>query len=264
MTKRILKLAAVLAGATGCLVAQDTSKQPPPTVVVPKGKQISAAERNAIKKIQDAKTPDERIAAVDAFVTSFPDSMFKASALFEAAGAADQKADYAKAVSYAKLSLEADPTRFDAMLLIAGELAQHTQKFDLDKEQKLGEAQKDIKQALDLISTAAKPANTSEADWTAFKKDETSEAHKDLGLVATAGGKWDVAVTEFKAAIEAEATPDMVLMARLGNAYNETKQYTEAIAVLNKVEALPNLDPRVKAFADSELARAKKGAGGEK
>ncbi len=257
MIKRVLTLTAVVAGAA-IMVAQDT-KQPPPTVVVPKGKQISAKERDAIKKIQDAKTPDEKIAAVENFVTNFPDSMFKSSALFEAAQAADQKGDFAKAVSYGKLSVDAEPTRFDALLLVAGELAQHTQKYDLDKEQKLGESEKDVKQALDLIGSAPKPAGVSDNDWAAFKKDETAEAHKDLGLIATARTNWPTAASEFKMAVDTEATPDSVLMARLGNAYNETGNYADAIAILNKVEGLPNLDPRVKAFADSELARAKKG-----
>ncbi len=258
MIKRVLTLTAVLAGAAAFLLAQD-AKQPPPTVVVPKGKTISPKERDAIKKIQDAKTPDDKIAAVENFVTGFPDSTFKGSALFEAAQAADMKGDFAKAVVYGKLSVEAEPNRFDALLLVAGELAQHTQKYDLDKDQKLGESEKDVKQALDMIGTAAKPTGASDSDWTNFKKDETAEAHKDLGLIATARVKWPEAASEFKAAVDAEATPDSVLMARLGNAYNETGNYADAIAILNKVEALPNLDPRVKAFADSELTRAKKG-----
>jgi len=258
MIKRVLTLTAVLAGAAAFLFAQE-NKQPPPTVVVPKGKQISAKERDAIKKIQDSKTPDDKIAAVDAFVTNFPDSTFKSPALFEAAEAADSKGDYAKAVSYAKLSLESDNTRFDAMFLIAGELAQHTQKFDLDKEQKLGEAEKYVKQGLDTMATAPKPQGVSDSDWNGFKKEETANAHRDLALVASARTKWDVAVTEYKAAIDAAGQPDQVLMARLGNAYNETGDYADAITILNKVEGLPNLDPRVKAFADSELSRAKKG-----
>ena len=263
MSKRGFMLVIAVTGVAALVGAQD--KKEPSTVVVPKKNQVTPKEAAAIKKIQDANTPDARIAAVDAFVTGFPDSTFKAPALYEAAESADLKADYAKAVTYGELSLEADPMRFDAMLLVAGELAQHTQKNDLDKKEKLTKADKYVKQALDIIPNAAKPAPTvSDADWEAFKKDKVAEAHKDLGLIATANGDFKTAATEYKNAMDTEATPDSVLMARLGDAYNQTNQYADAKAVLDKVLAMPNLDPRVKAFADQEKATAERGLKGGK
>jgi hypothetical protein len=77
-------------------------------------------------------------------------------------------------------------------------------------------------------------------------------------LIATARQKWDVATAEFKLAVDTASSPDVVVMARLGNAYNENHQYAEAKAVLQKVVATPNLNPSVKAFADSELSRAER------
>jgi tetratricopeptide (TPR) repeat protein len=262
MNKRAFTFMVALAGVAALVLAQDQPKQPP-TVVVPKGKTVSAKEAAAIKKISDAKTPDERIAAVDSLITGFPDTTFKGAALYEAAEAADQKRDYAKAVSYGDLSIEADPkagTAMNAMLLVAGELAQHTPKYSLTKEEDLGKSEKYVTQALAMLPTITKPEGVkiSDADWEAFKKDKNSEAHRDLGLIATARQKWDVAVTEFKLAVDNASTPDSVVMARLGNAYNENKQYAEAKAVLQKVVAFPNLDPNVKAFAESELSRAER------
>jgi tetratricopeptide (TPR) repeat protein len=263
MKNRAFTFMVALAGVAALVVAQDT-KQPPPTVVVPKGKTVSAKEAAAIKKISDAKSADEKIAAVDAFVTGFPDSSFKSAALYEAAEAADVNKAYAKAVSYGDLSIEADPksgTAMNAMLLVAGELAQHTQKNDLDKEEKLGKSEKYVKEALDILPGITKPegAKISDADWASFKKDKTSEAHRDLGLIATARVKWDVAAAEFKLAVDGASTPDLVMMARLGNAYNETGKFAEAKAVLQKVLDMPNLDPTVKAFATSEMSRADRG-----
>jgi hypothetical protein len=48
-------------------------------------------------------------------------------------------------------------------------------------------------------------------------------------------------------------------MVRLGNAYNENKQFADAQAILKKVQAMPNLNPNVKAFADQEEKRAEAG-----
>ena len=273
MKKRVFAVMVTFAGAAAFLVtpgllAQDTAKQPP-TVVVPKGKTVSAKEAAAIKKISDAKAPDERIAAVDSLITNFPDTVFKGAALYEAAEAADLNKDYAKAVTYGDLSIEADPkagTAMNAMLLVAGELAQHTPKYSLTKEQDLGKAEKYVNQALEMIPTITKPEGVkiSDADWESFKKDKNAEAHRDLGLIATARSKWDVAVTEFKAAVDDSSVPDSVLMARLGNAYNETGKFADAQAILKKVQAMPNLNPSVKAFADQEEKRAETGLKGAK
>jgi hypothetical protein len=130
MKKRVFEVMAALAGAAAVLVAQ--AQKAPPTAVGPQPK--SSKEADAIKKIANAKTPDETIAAVENLITNFADTSFKSVALYEAAEAEDMKGDYAKAVSYGELSIEADPKGGDAMnamLLVAGELAQHTQKYDL-------------------------------------------------------------------------------------------------------------------------------------
>lgn len=257
MRKRVLLATMALSSVAAFLAAQDQSKQPP-TVVVPK-KAGSAKEAAAIKKITEAKTDDDRIAAVDALITNFADTAFKGVALFEAAEAADHKQDYAKAVSYGELSIQADPTRFDALILVAGELAQHTGKYDLDKEEKLTKAEKYVAQATTMIPTAAKPqGGVSDSDWDGFKKDEIAAGHKDLGLVAAARSKWDVAATEYKLSLDSGTTPDAVVMARLSNAYNEAGKYTEGLAMANKVLAMPDLNPTVKNFADQEKTRATK------
>jgi tetratricopeptide (TPR) repeat protein len=263
MKERVFTFTVALAGLAALVLAQDQPK-PPPTVVVPKGKTVSAKEAAAIKKISDSKTPDEKIAAVDSLITSFPETTFKSAALYEAAEAADQKQDYPKAVTYGDLSIEADPksgTAMNAMLLVAGELAQHTRENDLDRDDKLGKSEKYVNQALAMLPALAKPdgVKISDSDWENFKKDKTAEAHRDLGLMATARKKWDVAASEFKLAVDSAATPDTVIMARLGNAYNELGKFADAKAVLQKVVGFPNVNPSVKAFADAELARSERG-----
>jgi tetratricopeptide (TPR) repeat protein len=265
MKKRVIEVMAALAGAAAVLAAQ--AQKAPPTAAGPQPK--SAKEADAIKKVANAKTPDETIAAVENLITNFADTSFKSVALYEAAEAEDAKGDSAKAVSYGELSIEADPKGGDAMnamLLVAGELAQHTKEFDLDREDKLGKSEKYVNQALEILPTIAKPAGSkiSDSDFANFKKDKTSEAHRDLGLIATARKNWPVAVSEFKLAVDGASTPDSVMMARLGNAYIETKQFAEAKAVLQKVLEMPMLNPSVEAFAKQELARANNGLKGGK
>lgn len=260
MNTRAFEVMLALAGTAAIVAAQGQAPAAAPA-------KISAKEADAIKKVASAKTPDDKVAAVENLITNFADTTFKGEALYEAAEAKDLKQDYPKAVSYGELAIEADPkggAGLNALLLVAGELAQHTGKYDLDKETKLGKAEKDVNQALELIPALPKPPNVkiSDADFATFKKDKTSEAHRDLGLIATARQKWDVSVSEFKLAVDGASAPDSVLMVRLGNAYNENKQFADAQTVLKKVLAMPNLNPNVKAFADQEEKRAETGLKG--
>lgn len=221
-------------------------------------KKPTRKEAQAFMAIQNAQTPDERIAAADKFVTSFADSDLRSTALNLAAEAAQQKGNTPQAISYAQSALDIDAKDYEAMLLISGELARGTHENDLDKEEKLAKSEKLAHDAIAAINSAQKPAlfNLSEDQWAALKKDSIARAHEDLGLAALDRKKYDVAVTEFKEAVDGSAQPDPASMVRLAAAYDQDGKPDEAITVLDKVLAMPNLSPAIKRFADSEKARA--------
>src|SRR5579885_236459 len=201
---------------------------------------------------QPAPPPQSQVKAAKEFVVKFADSQYKGIALYDAAEAADQKGDWQKAIIYGDESLQADSTNFDAKLLVAGEIAQHTRENDLDKDDKLAKAEKYTKEALEAIPTAAKPQpSIKDEQWENYKKYATARAHVDLGLIAMAQRKTAVEAQEFKTAVDMMNPPDQVAMARLANAYNELKQYDDALAVLNKLLAMSDLNPVVKNFAQN-------------
>jgi tetratricopeptide (TPR) repeat protein len=266
MTKKahlIMALAAALiamAAAPWLAVAQ----QAPPQAQVKAAKGISKQEAEGFNAINKAQTPDEKIKAADDFVAKFADSQFKGIALNDAAEAADQKGDWTKAIVYAEEAMKADPSIFEAKLLAGGEIAQHTRENDLDRDEKLAKAEKYVKEALDAIPTAVKPqAAVKDDQWEGYKKYETARAHIDLGLIAMARKKTDVQIAEFKMAVDMMDPPDSVAMARLANAYNDAGKSDDALAVLNKVLAMTDLNPAVKNFATAEKARAEKAKGGK-
>jgi tetratricopeptide (TPR) repeat protein len=228
----------------------------------------SKGEVEAIMAVQGAQTPDAQVAAVDNLVTKFADTEFKAWALQQAANAEQRKGDTAKAIVYAERTIEADPKAFyaiQAMLLISGELARTTREFDLDKEEKLARAEKLAKDAVAGVNTAPKPnPQMTDDQWTAVKKDETAEAHKDLGLAAMARKKFDVAIAEFKQAVEGAATPDPADIVRLASAYDQAGQPDAAIPLLDKVIGMSDANPTVKKFAEGEKKRAEDIKNGKK
>ncbi len=263
MTKTIrLMTFSVVVLSLGAVTAMGQQASPQSQVKASKG--ISKAEAEGFNAILKAQTPDEKIKAADDFVAKFADSQYKGLALYDAAEAADQKGDWTKAVVYAEESLKADPTNFDAKLLAGGEIAQHTRENDLDKDDKLAKSEKYVQEALNDIPNAAKPQpNIKDEQWEAYKKYATARAHIDLGLIAMARKKADVEVAEFKTAVDMMNPPDQVAMARLANAYNDLGKPDEALGVLNKLLAMPDLNPAVKNFANNEKARAERAKGGK-
>jgi tetratricopeptide (TPR) repeat protein len=219
---------------------------------------VSKKEADAYNAILSATNPDAQIEAVDKFVTSFADSQLKSTVLYLAAHAAETKGDVPKALVYAQSAIDADPKNFQAMILVAGELARGTRENDLDKEEKLARAEKLSNDAMAAVKTAPKPnAQLTDDQWNNYKLDFVAQAHEDLGMSAAVRKKYDVAIAEFKLALEGP-TPPASTFVRLATVYDQAGKPDDSLAVLNKVLAMPNLDPAVKRFVDREKAVAEK------
>jgi tetratricopeptide (TPR) repeat protein len=235
-----------------------------PTLVMAQ-KPKSKKEQEAVMAVQSAQTPDDKIAAVESLIQKFSDTEFKSWALNRAAESAEQKKDWPKAKFYAEQALVADPKDHEAMLLLAAGIARNTKEFDLDKDEALAKADKYAHDALAAIPSATKPnAQVTEAQWDAYKKDMMAQAHESLGTAAMVRKKYDVAAQEYKTAIDTAADQEPATYVRLASAYTEGGKFDDSIATLDKVLAMPNLNPVVKQVAQGEKARAEKGKAAKK
>ncbi len=242
MRRIILRGALALAVALPGLLAQPKPK--------------SQGELEALKTMFSAETADARIAAAENVLTKYADSDFKAVALYFEALSYDQKKDYEHTVVFGERTLEADPKYYQAMLLLAGVIAQHTKEFDLDREDKLAQVEKYAKGALPLITDAPKPnPNITDDQWNAAKKDFAAQAHAALGMGAMVRKKYDVAEAEYKQALEIPEKPDAATMVRLGKTYSDEGKYDLAIAEFDKVMAMPDINVQVKQVAQAERVR---------
>jgi len=242
MKKYLLALSGLL------LVAASTWAQKQPQMK-------SQKEADAFMAIQNAADPDSRIAAVEKFLTGFADTDFKALALYIATVSAQQKNDFEKIMVYGERTLEADPKNYATMLIMAGAIAQRTREHDLDREEKLTRAEKLAKEGGEIAKTATKPnPNLTEEQWAEAKKDFEAQSHESLGIIAMARKKYDVAITELKAAVDLNG--DIASMVRLGQSYNFAGKHDDAIAILDKVMANAEAPPQVKQIAQAEKVRA--------
>jgi predicted negative regulator of RcsB-dependent stress response len=141
------------------------------------------------------------------------------------------------------------------MLMLARGIATKTREFDLDKEEKLSRSDKLAKQAMEILKDAPKPnPQVPDEQWLQVKKEYNSEAHQALGLAASVRKNYDVAITEMKMAID--ESPDPITMVRLAQVYNMSNKPDEALALLDKVNATPDLHPSIRQFAQAEKVRA--------
>jgi tetratricopeptide (TPR) repeat protein len=216
----------------------------------------SQKELEAVKAMLAAQTPDAKIAAVEDLITRFKDTEFKAIALTQAAQAEQAKGDAIAATNYANRALEADKKNYQAMLVIAQLTVQGTREFDLDRDDKLGRASKAANDAIAAINAAPKPnPQLTDEQWTSAKNDMLAQAHEALGMVANVQKKSDVAVAEFKTAIE--ESPEPTTMLRLAQAYDDIGKFDDGAALLDKVAA-SNAPDALKRVAQNEKQRAEK------
>jgi tetratricopeptide (TPR) repeat protein len=256
--KRMI-LTGILAIGTGatCLMAQ----APPAGQKGPAPK--SKGEVEALQALQAAGgDPDKSIAAAENLITKFADTEFKSIALYIEADAYQRKGDWDKMLIYAERVLEADPKDFRATLMLANYYASRTRENDLDREEKLGKAEKYANQVIEMVKTAPKPnPQITDEQWTDAKKDTTAEAYNNIGLANLTRKKYDAAAAAFKSAVEANSRPEPAYMVRLASALQSAGKNDEAIVWCDKVAAIPDAHPQIKSVASQIRAGAIKAGG---
>lgn len=228
MIRTILSGVAAIAMTASCIMAQ---------AKVSKGE---AEAYNAMVKAAQSGDNDAAIKAADDLVTKYSDTQFKGVALMLEAQAYKAKGDIDHAQVYAEQCMAADPKGFQAPLLIGETTVQQTRENDLDKDEKLAKAEKDLNLAIDNVKAAAKPnPQLTDAQWEESKKYTVAEAQADLGRVAMLRKKYPDAVVQLQAA--ADADPQPAYLVWLAMSQQQSGKNDEAIATCDKLLAQPNL-----------------------
>jgi tetratricopeptide (TPR) repeat protein len=224
----------------------------------------SQKEQQAILAVQLAKTPDERVQAVEKVLTDFADTEFKVTLLQIAVQAEQQKNDYAQTVFYADRLLKADPKNTFALVTLAAETARHTRENDLDKEDQLAKVDKWAKDAVEAAKVMPKlRADIPDADWDAFRKDMEAQAYEAMGMADVVRKNYDGAATNYKKSLTTGSTPNPATMVRLAQVYMATGKLDDANFTLDKAINSETAPAQVKSVAQSmknEIAKHKPAA----
>jgi len=250
--------------AVGAVMAQAPAPAPAPApaaapAAAPKGPAPkSQGEIEALQALQAAgNDPDKEIAAAENLITKFADTDFKGIALFVEASAYEQKKDYLKMQIYAERALEADPKNFQAMLMLARHFATHTGANDLDKDEKFAKGEKYANQVVQTLAGMAKPnPQIPDDQWESMKKDFSAEAYNDIALGNLTAKKYDLAIANFKKALDTNSQPEPAYMVRLASAYLQAGKKDEAVQWADKTLAVPEVHPQIKTLATQIKAEA--------
>lgn len=258
----------VAAGGSGMVAQKGNQKGAPAQTGQQKGPVAkSKAEQDAVVAMVNAQNPDQLIAAAENLLTKYADTEFQDTALFLEASAYQRKGDADKAQVYAERALAANPKNFQASLMLAESIAQHTRENDLDKEDRLARAEKYANDTIATLNVAEKPnPQMTDQQWGDIKNDLIAQTHDALGMSAMMRKKYDVAINEFKMSVEGAAHPEPAYQVRLASAYSSAGQYDDAIKLAEKVMGETDIPTQIKQVAQSIRATAtvakQKAAGG--
>jgi tetratricopeptide (TPR) repeat protein len=234
-----------------------TAKRPPQAKTQPEFEAYQAA----VKNMNDAPAMEK---AADDFAAKFPDSELRVL-LYRAAMHAYQSSNNAdKMKEMADKVLKIDPDDPEALIATAEVIAERTRDTDLDKDQRLAEAQKDAQHALQTIDTdVAIPAGTPQEKIDAYKGFLRSSAYAVLGTIAFNGKNYTEAESDFRKSIDAyPAQPDPVVVLRLAIALDNQGKYPEALKEANRAVELTQENSSAGTLARRERDRLVQLTGG--
>ncbi len=221
----------------------------------------SQKEVDALKKVQadaQANNLDAEITDINAVLENFADTEYKSMLLNMAMEAAERKQDYAQTISFGEQVIAADPNDVTARVEMAEQIASHSKDTDLDKDKTVKKVQDYANKALELLKTMnTPPAGFAPEKWPDLKKQLISRANDALGQAAELDKKYPDAITYYKASLDS-MPENFVAMVRLSKAYNENKQYDDAIGAADKVMAMAQASPAAKQVAQAQKDAATK------
>ncbi len=159
-------------------------KQAPPANAKKSPQPKTQAEYDAYKAAASLTDPAKLEAAATDFAQKFPDSELRSILFQQAMGLYQQADNPSKTLEMARAALKYDPGNAVALLTAAQMLAERTHDNDLDRDDRLAEADADARSALQNIGDIAPPTNMTPEQFAAALAELRGTAHEVLATVA--------------------------------------------------------------------------------
>jgi TolA-binding protein len=206
-------LGAVAATAAAAQSAQQPPQQPaqatpgqPPASPAQAPVIKDPAEYNAYVGAVQQKDPTAQISGLEAFMTQYPNSVMKVSALQTLMQDYQQTNNQQKTIDTAVKLVAADPCNVRAMALLAYFNRLNAQGGDANAKQDLTDAQKYGQMGLDCLPKFTKPDGTSDADYEKMKAQMAGIFNAAIGIAKLTDKDYDTARKALRAAVD--SNPD--------------------------------------------------------
>lgn len=216
----------------------------------PQGKALPQAKsQDEFKAYQEAAAvadPAQAEAAADAFAAKYKDSEIR-TVLYHRVMQEYQNGNNAeKAIEVGRKILAITPNDPVANVMVATFISERTRETDLDKDERLAEAEKDAKKALETVDTdfmyaPGTPAERVESAKAMLK----SMAYSALGASSAVKQNYPVAEGYFKQAVAVpNAQVDAITWLQYALVLDKEKKYQDALVTANKaLDASPAGSP---------------------
>ncbi|MGH9540872.1 MAG: hypothetical protein ACRD2H_03190 [Terriglobales bacterium] len=254
-------------GATAKQAPAATAK-PAPAPAGPKAKspeELAAVQAVAAALRNPTGTPAQLDAAVQNLVTKFPQTEFKEFAYTLATQYHYRHNDYAGTVENGEAALQANPHAVLPLLILASIIPQHVQSTDLDRDQRLAQAEGYDKTALDFADHFPAQINGHQLtpqEVAGYQQMIRGTAYSSLGAIATQRGQFPQAAGAYQQAIQYENGENQARdYYHLALAQDAAKQYKDALESIDKALQLGASNPTLQTLATAEKTKITRAMG---
>jgi tetratricopeptide (TPR) repeat protein len=177
---------------------------------------VESAEEAAFNAFDRATNDDTKIQLGEAFEQKYPQSAFDEQVDSALVPLYDSKRDWSKFYATADRALAKDPDNVPVLTFVGWVIPHLSDSDQADATEKLDEAERYEKHAIELIPTMAKPTQLTEDDFAEAKAGAMARAHGGLGLVYFRRNKYEESANELRIAATGAADADPVNLYVLG------------------------------------------------
>ena len=207
----------------------------------------------AASALTDAATLE---AAATEFAQRYPESELRGYLFQQAMGQYQALGDGDKSLAMARAVLKYEPNNPVALLTAAQMLSERTHEFDLDRNERLSEAEADARNALRHANEVPPPAGMNAAQFAEVMAQLRGTAHEVLGTVSFKRAEYFNAIKEFNAAINEERErTDAVVYLRLAVSHDKSEDVQSALRAADKAIAGSATGSQVRLLAEREKNR---------
>lgn len=201
--------------------------------------QSSPKEMAAFQVLVETRDPQQRLALVRQFLSSYPESSFRNRTYAAGAEAYRMQGNFDQAVEYGEKALELSDRDPLVLILLADALSEGTVSTASDFHQRLSRAEEYARQALgllpDMLAAAPQPPDVSSEQFRMQWEYFEAQPHATLGFIYLRRQDYARAEEELKQATALNRIkPNAVDLLRLGFAHMRQEEWAEAKATLER------------------------------